>query len=133
MFLFQYCQFQNESEWKEQKMPQQKLSNEEQILSLDQVKQFILEHGDNDRYNGKCTVYVNQYGVEEVYQIEVSISFDGLGYQVAFSWDDDESYPDYRELGLYGVYSSCYNMFKYNKSGTLNLKNNDKSITIQVL
>ena len=58
-------------------MPQQKLSNEEQILSLDQVKQFIFEHGDNDRYNGKCTVYVNQYGVEEVYQIEVSISFDG--------------------------------------------------------
>ena len=32
-------------------MPQQKLSNEEQILSLDQAKQFIFEHGDNDRYN----------------------------------------------------------------------------------
>ena len=116
-------------------MPQQQLSQEEQISSLDQVKKFIWKHGDNDYYNGKCTVFVNQRGVEIIYHnIAVSISFDGLDYKVAFSWDDDESHPDYRYLGLYGVYSSYYNMFKYNENTyTLNLKNNDKSITIQVL
>ncbi len=116
-------------------MPQQELSQEERIISLDQVKKFVMKHGADDHYTGKCTVFVNQYGVDTTYhKITVSISFDGLDYKVAFVWDDDETHPDYRNLGLYGVYSSYYNMFKYNENTyTLNLKNNGKSITIQAL
>ena len=114
-------------------MAQQKLLKEEQILSLEQVKKFIWKHGYDDYYTGKCIVYVNQSGAEIIYhKITVRISFDVLDYKVALSWDDDESHPDYRDLGLYGVYSSYYNMFKYNENThTLNLKNNDKSCLCQ--
>lgn len=63
-------------------------------------------------------------------QIPVSVSIQNIYMRVDIMWED-AGYPNYRDLGLYGYYSTSYVRMSY-LEGELRIKPTDSNIEIVI-
>ena len=110
------------------------LSHELQNASFSAARDFAMSHANEDYFNEKCTVYVNQNGENIIYNhITVTISYQTAyeDFRVTLVWEEDEEQISYKDIGLHGYYSTNFNLFVFNElSETLSFNDEDKTITI---
>lgn len=103
--------------------------------SFKACREFALFQHQNDRvkddhYFGKCNVSVD----DMLYRnISVTISYQVLymDFKVDILWEQDDSQPDYKDIGLHGYYSSNFQSFSFNKAAN-SLSFNDGSYRIVI-
>ena len=83
-----------------------------------------------DMFQGQCSVSVDTYLYSDIY-VTITYSIPYMDYSVNIVWEDDDTQPDYKSLGLHGKYSSSFQDFSFDKKlNTLSFKDGIRVITI---
>ena len=94
----------------------------------------ILDAFDRDTYSGKVDVDVFTGGESYTYHnITLRVYYDA-GYRqitVSVMWEEDSYQPDYKSLGLHGMYNTNFQDFKYSR-GCLQWEDGPSSISIRI-
>ncbi len=86
-----------------------------------------------ETYSGAIDVSVTHYNMLYIYKnIYVKIYYNTAYAQMNLDiiWEDDESQPEYKTIGLHGTYNTNFQEFTYS-DGVLNWKDNNNVIAIR--
>lgn len=103
--------------------------------SLGAVKAFALYQSRNDvlqkdNFHGNCNVVVDNLLYSNIY-VAVYYQAAYMDFKVEILWEQDDSQPDYKQIGLHGSYSSNFQCFNFNETtNTLSFKDSNHNISI---
>lgn len=98
--------------------------------SFNAVRKFALYQCKQDSFHGNCDVSVDNFLYNNIYvAVYYQVSYED--FRVEITWEDDNSQPDYKKIGLHGYYSSNFQYFSFNDTtNTLSFKDGDHNISV---
>lgn len=88
--------------------------------SFEACREFIIFQHKNstlrdDHYFGKSNVSVDDMLYKNI-SVSVTYQVGYMDYKVEIFWEQDDSQPDYKDIGLHGKYSSNFQIFSFNEA-----------------